>query len=74
MFKSLIVLCDDDYTSLASKMKDTDHKTYNQRAQDHVTQLKADQDKIANIYEALKGKIDSGVLKFKEKTHRKSQP
>ncbi|KAH9264445.1 hypothetical protein BASA83_012088 [Batrachochytrium salamandrivorans] len=74
MFKSLISLCNDDYTSLASKMKDTNHKTYNQKAQAHVTQLKADQDKIAKIYEALKGKINGGVLKFKEKTYRKSQP
>ncbi|KAH9257375.1 hypothetical protein BASA81_004533 [Batrachochytrium salamandrivorans] len=74
MFKSLISLCNDDYTSLASKMKDTNHKTYNQKAQAHVTQLKADQDKIAKIYEALKGKINGGVLKFKEKTYRKPQP
>ncbi|KAH6590693.1 hypothetical protein BASA50_009218 [Batrachochytrium salamandrivorans] len=71
MFKSLIVLCDDDYTILVSKMKDIDYSEYNQRVQEHVEQLKEDQDRVSNFYKIAKGKADSGVLKFKEKTPSK---
>ncbi|KAH9265878.1 hypothetical protein BASA83_010901 [Batrachochytrium salamandrivorans] len=72
MFKSLISLCEKDYMNLISQMEDIDHGVYKQRTEEHVTQLKSYQDKTVKIYDALKVKIEGGVLQFTEKTPSKT--
>ncbi|KAH9253429.1 hypothetical protein BASA81_008626 [Batrachochytrium salamandrivorans] len=65
MFKLLISLCEKDYMTLISQMEDIDRGVYKQRTEEHVEQLKTYQDKTVNIYDALKAKIEGGVLQFK---------
>ncbi|KAH6583453.1 hypothetical protein BASA61_007989 [Batrachochytrium salamandrivorans] len=70
-FESLKFLWVEDYVALVLKMKHPKYSEYNQIIQEHVAQLKEDQDRVSNSYSIVESKADSGVLRFKEKTPSK---